>query len=189
MLTCVFSRQQWSSKHMQHYQRFLFTVLIKFSCLPHKFEHQLAYNYICNSNVTNYAVASGTLWKVKNCIFFKSVWCVCSGKLKNAPTVSCSSVFVLQLQKWQMVCLLNLCTEFVLALGTTVLDGSHEVFMHFCDCDPLNISYTWVISEVLCLVAALCSASNDWTQITRVTLVALLLLSQRCTVFVMSSAV
>jgi len=39
----------------------------------------------------------------------------------------------------------------------------------------------WIISEVLCMVAAPCSASCDWTQIT---CVALLLMSQRCTVFV-----
>jgi len=47
----------------------------------------------------------------------------------------------------------------------------------------------WVISEVLCMVAAPCSASYDWSQIMCVALVALLLLSQRCTVFVMSIAV
>jgi len=43
-----------------------------------------------------------------------------------------------------------------------------------------------VISEILLMVAALCGASYDWTQIT---CVALLLLSQGYTVFVMPVAV
>jgi len=43
-----------------------------------------------------------------------------------------------------------------------------------------------VILEVLCVVAAPCSASYDWTQITCVALVALLLLWWRCTACVMS---
>jgi hypothetical protein len=47
----------------------------------------------------------------------------------------------------------------------------------------------WVISEVLFILAALCGASYDRTQIMYVALVALLLLSQGYTVFVMSAAV
>ena len=47
----------------------------------------------------------------------------------------------------------------------------------------------WVISDVLCMVAAPYSASYGWIQIPCVSLVALLLLSLRCTVFVMSVVV
>ena len=52
-----------------------------------------------------------------------------------------------------------------------------------------EISITLIILELLCMVAAPCSASCDRTQTVSVVLVALLLLSQWCSVFVMSITV
>jgi len=52
-----------------------------------------------------------------------------------------------------------------------------------------EISTTLIILEVLCMVAAPCSASCDRTQTVCVALVALSLLSHCCSVFVMSVTV
>jgi len=52
-----------------------------------------------------------------------------------------------------------------------------------------EVSITLIILEILCMVAAPCSAYCDRAQTVSVVLVAVLLLSQWCSVFVMSVTV